>query len=66
MIWTGEMMADNLARFDPKTQTWVEYRLPTHYSSVRRIEVDQSGPNRVWFAQRGVGIDKVGYLELPD
>ena len=64
LIWVGEMTGDKLARFDPANNSWVEFPFPTHYASVRRIEVDQNRANRVWIAERGVGVDKVGYLEI--
>jgi streptogramin lyase len=71
LVWFSETPADAIARFDPRTSTFVEFRLPTWRSLVRRIEVDRSGPNRVWFAGSGIreddsnlGYDKIGYLEI--
>ncbi len=56
------MMADQIARFDQRTKTFVEYPIPTKYSSIRRIELDPSKPNRVWFS--GSHVDTVGYLDV--
>ena len=55
-------MTDRIARFDPRTKTFVEYPLPTFYSSVRRIEADPSRPNRVWYS--GNNVNQVGYLDV--
>ncbi len=62
LIWVNEMMADQIARFDPRTKIFVEYRIPTQNSSVRRIEVDRTRPNRVWFS--GWFVNTVGFLEV--
>ena len=55
------MMADQIARFDPCTKTFVEYHIPNHYSSVRRIEVNPSRPSRIWYT--GYYVDKMGYWD---
>ena len=64
LIWFSELFADKLGRFDPSTETFTEFALPTLHSDVRRIEVDRSRPNRVWFSGSGSSYDKVGYLEV--
>lgn len=61
-IWVSLCHADKLARFDPQKKTWVEYPLPDHYLSVRKIAVDPKNPNRVWFGESFT--DRVGYLEV--
>ncbi|OFW44458.1 MAG: hypothetical protein A3J28_05410 [Acidobacteria bacterium RIFCSPLOWO2_12_FULL_60_22] len=62
LVWVSEQWSDKLARFDPKTETFVEFPLPRPDSDVRRIEVDQSNPNRVWWS--GSGSDRLGYVEV--
>jgi streptogramin lyase len=62
LVWISELMADRIARFNPKTKTFVEYPLPRLYSSIRRIEADPSRPNRVWYT--GNNVNTVGYLEV--
>ena len=59
-VWFNEQMADKLARFDPHTNAFVEYSLPTTNSNVRRIQVDLSRPNRIWFFGGGISYDKLG------
>lgn len=63
-VWFSEHMADKLARFDPRTNTFLEFSLPTLHSDVRRIQVDPSRPNRVWFSGGGISYDKLGYVEV--
>ena len=62
LIWVGYNYGDRLARFDPKTNTWAEFPLPRADSDVRRIEVDQNNPNRVWWA--GNNAARIGYVEV--
>ena len=63
LIWTSECYADQMARFDPASKTWVEYPFPDHHMSIRRISVDSTMPNRVWFGEPAK--DRVGYIEVP-
>jgi len=62
IVWVNEMMADQIARFDPRTKTFTEFRIPTGGSSIRRIEVDPSRPTRVWYS--GLYRDTVGYIDV--
>lgn len=62
LIWFNEMMADKIASFNPQTKTFVEYPLPTNNSSIRRIELDPSRPNRIWFS--GYGANNAGFLDV--
>lgn len=62
LVWLSEEWADKIARFDPGTETFIEFSLPTPGNDVRRIEVDRAHPNRVWFA--AMDSDKVGYIEV--
>ncbi len=61
-IWFSEQLADKIARFDPKTNTFLEFPVPTPEADIRRIELDRSNPNRIWWS--GAGSDRIGYIEL--
>jgi virginiamycin B lyase len=62
MIWVTEQTADKIARFDPRTETWTEFSLPIIESDARRIELDPTNPNRIWWA--GDTSTHLGYIEL--
>jgi virginiamycin B lyase len=62
LIWFSEHLADKIARFDPRTETYAEFPLPHADSDVRRIEVDQNNPNRVWYS--GNDSSRMGYVQL--
>ena len=64
VIWLTEQTADKIARFDPKTETWTEFSLPIAESDARRIELDPSNPNRIWWS--GDTSSHLGYIELLD
>ncbi len=40
MVWMNLMNADTVARFNPKTEEWTEFRLPTLGTETRFISVD--------------------------
>lgn len=62
MIWVTEQTADKIARFDPATETWTEFSLPIIESDARRIELDPTNPNRIWWS--GDTSTHLGYIEL--
>lgn len=62
VIWVTEQTADKIARFDPKTETWTEFSLPIAESDARRIELDPTNPNRIWWS--GDTSSHLGYIEL--
>ena len=62
LIWFSERYADKIGRFDPRTNSFVEFPLPSSNSDVRRIELDRSHPNRVWWS--GWASDTIGYVEV--
>ncbi len=62
LIWVSLQHVDKIARFDPKTETWVEFPLATAESDARRIEVDPNNPNRIWWSGNLSG--RMGYIEL--
>lgn len=49
MVWMNLMNADAVAKFDPKTEKWTEYELPSRGSETRDIAIDNSkDPVEVW------------------
>jgi virginiamycin B lyase len=62
MIWVTLQTSDKIARFDPKTETWTEFSLPIVESDARRIDIDPSNPNRIWWS--GDTSSHLGYIEL--
>lgn len=62
LVWFSEHHADKIGRFDPRTNSFLEFPLPSSDSDVRRIEIDRSHPNRVWWS--GWAADKIGYVEV--
>ena len=61
-VWMSEQHADQIARFDPATKTFVEFPIPNAESDHRRIDVDQNNSNRVWWSGNLSG--RMGYIEL--
>jgi len=48
-VWVNLMNGDRVAQFDPKTETWSEYMLPSRGTETRFIAVDNHKPNlEVW------------------
>jgi virginiamycin B lyase len=62
LIWFSEQTVDKIARFDPKTETFTEFPLPYAESDVRRIEIDPTNSNRIWWS--GFTPDLMGYIEV--
>jgi len=62
VVWFSEAYTDRIARFDPRNGSFVEYSQPSADEDVRRIEVDRSRPNRVWWAGHRAG--KIGYIDV--
>jgi virginiamycin B lyase len=62
VIWVTLQTSDKIARFDPKTETWTEFSLPIVESDARRIEIDPSNPNRIWWS--GDTSSHLGYIEV--
>lgn len=63
-IWVSLQSVDKIARFDPKTETWTEFPVPNPETDLRRIEVDQAHPNRVFWS--GTIANRMGYIEVLD
>ena len=64
IVWVAQQHADKIARFDPKTETWTEFPLANAEEDHRRLEVDQSNPNRIWWS--GNTSNRMGYIEVFD
>jgi virginiamycin B lyase len=64
VLWLTEQTADKIARYDPKTETWTEFSLPIVESDARRIELDPTNPNRIWWS--GDTSSHLGYIEVLD
>jgi streptogramin lyase len=61
-IWVSEHQVDKIARFDPKTQEWVEFPLPEAESDPRRLDIDPTNANRIFFSGNTPG--RVGFVEV--
>jgi virginiamycin B lyase len=62
LIWVSEQMADKIARYNPKTGEWVEFPLPDSESDPRRLEIDPTNPNRIWWSGNLSG--RMGFVEV--
>ena len=62
LVWVSEHKVDKIARFNPKTEEWVEFPLPESQSDPRRIDIDPSNANRVFFSGDTAG--RVGFVEV--
>jgi streptogramin lyase len=62
LIWMSEQKVDKIARFDPKTEEWVEFPLPVAQSDPRRIDIDPVNPNRIYFSGDTAG--RLGFVEV--
>ena len=63
-VWVSLQSVDKVARFDPKSETWAQFSVPYPETDIRRIEIDQSHPNRVWWT--GTLSGHFGYIEMLD
>ncbi len=61
-VWVSEHQVDKIARFDPKTEEWTEYPLPDAESDPRRVEIDPTNPNRVFYSGDTAG--RLGFIEV--
>jgi streptogramin lyase len=62
LVWMSEHKVDRIARFDPKMEEWVEFPLPESQSDPRRIDIDPTNPNRIYFSGNTAG--RVGFVEV--
>jgi streptogramin lyase len=61
-VWMSGQQADMIVRFDPKTREWVEFPLAEAESDARRIDIDPTNPNRIYWAGNIPG--RMGFIEV--
>jgi streptogramin lyase len=61
LVWFTERDGDRIGRFNPETETFVEFPLVRAGTEPRRIYVDPVNPNRVWW---GCSKGGFGYVEV--
>ena len=62
LVWFSQQHVDKMARFDPKSERFTEFPLANAESDPRRIEVDPTNPNRIWWSGNLSG--RMGYVEI--
>ena len=58
-IWISDFSGNHITRFDPKTEQFIEYPIPSRSAYPRFIDLDQQG--RPWFTEYWNG--KIGFLD---
>ncbi len=58
-VWVSEIQTDNVDVFDPRSETFQVFKLPTKGSGVRKAAIDAEG--RYWYCASHVG--KLGVIE---
>ncbi len=61
-IWVSMQKVDKIARFEPKTGEFVEFPLAYAQQDPRRIDIDPTNPNRIFFS--GNTADRIGFIEV--
>jgi virginiamycin B lyase len=61
-VWMSGQQADVMVRFNPRTEEWVEFPLAEAESDARRIDIDPTNPNRIYFAGNIPG--RMGFVEV--
>ena len=63
-VWAGESHSGRYARFNPKTNEWVEYTLPEPYGFDRESWIDNSTtPVTVWYTDHDGWITRLQPLD---
>ncbi len=62
LIWASAQQVDKIFRFNPATQEFTEFPLPYAQQDPRRIDIDPTNPNRIFFS--GNTADRIGFIEL--
>ena len=62
IIWVSAQQVDKIFRFDPATGEFTEFPLSFAQQDPRRIDLDPTNPNRVFFS--GNTADRIGFIEL--
>jgi streptogramin lyase len=58
-VWYADQVGNYISRFDPKTEQFAEYPIPTRGAIPRFIDMDKQG--RIWFGEWWTG--KIGVLD---
>jgi len=61
-IWVAAQQVDKVFRFDPAKEEFVEFPLSYSQQDTRRIDIDPTNPNRIFFS--GNTADRIGFVEL--
>jgi streptogramin lyase/mono/diheme cytochrome c family protein len=61
-IWVAAQQVDKMFRFNPATEEFVEFPLAYSQQDSRRIDIDPTNPNRIFFS--GNTADRIGFVEL--
>jgi streptogramin lyase len=63
MVWITMLSSDRIAKFNPFTEKFTEYELPTLGTEIRHIQVDSTtDPPTVWLAYGRT--DKIGRVQF--
>ena len=62
-VWITEHAGNKIARFDPLTETWTEYPIPTLNSQPTGLVILPGDPVQVWFCEQAG--NKLGRLRIP-
>jgi len=62
LIWVSAQQVDKIFRFNPATGEFTEFPLSYAQQDPRRIDIDPTNPNRIFFS--GNTADRIGYIEL--
>jgi streptogramin lyase len=60
-IWVSAQEVDKIFRFDPATGEFIEFPLAYSQSDPRRIDIDVTNPNRIFYS--GNTADRFGFVE---
>ena len=64
MVWADFQNSDTLGKFDPKTQKWVEYRLPTLGMETHQTGYLDDKDGRTKITAMSLRLGKAAYLEF--
>ena len=62
LIWVSAQQVDKIFRFNPATGEFTEFPLSFSQQDPRRIDIDPTNPNRIFFS--GNTADRIGFIEL--
>ena len=62
LIWVSAQQVDKIFRYDPAKDEFAEFPLSYAQQDPRRIDIDPTNPNRIFFS--GNTADRIGFIEL--